>query len=220
MNPLRPGAHERHLLRRKDNPLFAPERRVVDAVALAEARRRDQTERDAFERQFRTLLEAAASLKASEESEVLLELKARLDQAYTLLASLAGAHEPYRQGLRRLTDLLVNTVRRAVANDPLALAELDQEQMAREQHYRLLESPLVADLMRSESPVAPEDLAATLLSASAEELGAALWLFAGDELTLIEQAASALLEGNEASQGVANLALIRAHLGKTLRKGD
>jgi len=220
MNPPRPGAHERHLLRRKDHPLFAPGRRVVDAAALAEARRRDQAEREAFELLFRALLEAAASLKASEESEVLLELKARLDQAYTLLASLAGEHEPYRQGLRRLTDLLLSAVRRAAAADPLALAELEQERLAREQHYRLLEFSLVADLMRPESPVVPEDLAATLLSASAEELEAALWLFAADELAALEQAASALLEERGAPGGQANLAHIRAHLDSTVRNGD
>lgn len=219
MNPTCPGAHERHLLRRKDSPLFAPERRVVDAAALAEARRRDQAEREAFEVQFRALLEAAASLKPSEESEVLLGLKARLDQAYTLLASLAGEHEPYRQGLRRLADLLVNAVRRAVANDPLALAELDQEQMAREQHYRLLAFPLVADLSRTDSPLSPEDLPAALLSAPAEELEAALWLFAGDELAAIEHAASALLAGCEAPRGEANLALIRGHLANAVRNG-
>lgn len=215
MSPTRSGAHERHLLRRKDNPLFAPEQRVVDAAALAEARRRDQAERKAFEVQFRALLEAAASLKPSEESGVLLDLKAPLDQAYTLLASLADEHEPYRQGLRRLTDLLVNTVRRAVANDPLALAELDQEQMAREQHYRLLEFPLVADLMRTDSPLSPEDLPAALLSAPVEELEAALWLFADDELAAIEHAASALLAWAEAGKGQENLVLIRAHLNRT-----
>lgn len=212
MSSPRGGAHERHLKRRQDNPLFPPPIRKVDGTAVKEARRRDVDERTAFDKQFLRLLEESLRLKPNETSEKLLDLKGRLDQAYTLLASLGGEHEPYRQGLRRLTDTLVAAIRRAAGGDPTAVAELAQEQLAREQHYRLLEFPLVADLMRPDSPVASDELVATLLSVQADELEAALWLFDAEQLAAIYREASVLVEAVGTVQAQTNLAVLRVHL--------
>lgn len=209
------GAHERHLLRRQDNPLFAEASRQVDAVSLAMARVRDEAERKAFEEQFRLMLEEVAALNSTEESETLLRLKSRLDQAYTLLASLGGDNETYRHALRYLTDTLIMAIRRAASNDAMALAELDQEQVAREQHYRLLSYPLVADLTRTDSPVPAEELVATLLSGALDELEAALWLFEPTLLAQLYRDAATLMATEGMVRGRENLELIRTHLAQT-----
>jgi hypothetical protein len=215
MNPFRPGAHERHLLRRRDNPLFNKVLRRVEAEELAAARRRDEAEQEDFARQFRVLLDSALCLKPNEESQTLLDLKARLDQAYTQLASLGGDTEPFRQGLRRLTDTIIAAVRQAAARDPHALEELVHEQLAREQHYRLMEFPLVADLMRPDSPIAAEELPAALLSSSMEELEAAIWLFGPDELRALCHAARTLLSETGTDYGCENLVLLESHLSES-----
>lgn len=209
MDISRPGCHERHLLRRRDNPLFPAALRQVDAAQLAAARRRDAAERAEFEQQFRALLEEAAGLKPNEGSEVLLDLKARLDQAYTRLASLGGDTAALKQGLRRLTDSIIAAVQRAAAGDPLAAEELAQEQLARQQHYRLMEAPLAADLMRADMPLSAEELAATLLSAPADELEAALWLFGPEELAVLCREAEELAATTAAARD--NLARMQAH---------
>lgn len=209
MDISRPGCHERHLLRRRDNPLFPAALRQVDAAQLAAARRRDAAERAEFEQQFRALLGEAAGLKPNEASETLLDLKARLDQAYTRLASLGGDTAALKQGLRRLTDSIIAAVQRAAAGDPLAAEELAQEQLARQQHYRLMEAPLAADLMRADMPLSAEELAATLLSAPADELEAALWLFGPDELAVLCREAEGLAATTAAARD--NLARMQAH---------
>lgn len=215
MTTHRPGAHERHLLRRQDSPLFPAASRQVDPVALTRARQRDTAERDAFGERFRGLLEEAAGLRPNEDSERLLRLKARLDQAYTLLASLGGDNASYKQALRRLTDILIVAIRRAAASDAVAVAELAQEQAAREQHYRLVEFPLVADLMRPESPIMPDELVATLLSVSCDELEAALWLFGPEELAPLCRDAALLLDTSGVERGRRNLAVMQSHLSSS-----
>ena len=178
-----PGAHERHLLRKRGNPLFG---RAVDAetdnAAQARARVADEQERDAFMQRFQALLQQAMGLKPNEESEVLLTLKGALDEAYTRCTSLGGDLGPFRQGLARLTETVMAAVRAAAGTDPQAMMELDQEALARASHYRLLEHALVADLMRPDSVVPADELVPTLLSAQEDALEAALWLFDGEHL--------------------------------------
>ncbi len=212
MDALHPGCHQRHLLRRRDNPLFSEELRRVDDALLAQARQRDADEREAFMQRFHALLEEASGLQANEDSETLLGLKARLDQAYTLLASLGGETAPLKQALRRLTDAIVSSIQRAAAGDHLAAEELAQERLAREQHYRLMEHPLAADLMRPDTPIAPGELAATLLSSPREELEAALWLFGAEELASLCREARQLLAAAGSGPAHANLQLMEAQL--------
>jgi hypothetical protein len=182
---------------------------------LALVRQRDSAERDAFGERFRGLLEEAADLSPNEDSERLLRLEARLDRDYTLLASLGGDNASYKQALRRLTDILIAAIRSAAASDAVAVAELAQEQAAREQHYRLVEFPLVADLMRPESPILPEELVATLLSVSSDELEAALWLFGPEELARLCRDAALLLETFGMEYGRRNLAVMQSHLSSS-----
>ncbi|MEW6646817.1 MAG: hypothetical protein AB1450_06435 [Pseudomonadota bacterium] len=205
MSSFRSGAHERHLLRQKNNLLFPAVQRQVDEAALMLAREQDLREREAFSERFRGLLEEAAGLKASEESETLLRLKARLDDAYTLVASLGGDNAVFKQGLRRLTETLMVAIRRSAGSDPTALAELEQERLAREEHYRLLEYPLAADLMRPGSPIRPDELVATLLSSTRQELAVVVWLFGPGEWAAICREAEALLARESTEQGWGNL---------------
>ncbi len=190
------GAHERHLVRRRGNPLFAV---ASDEADLAAARERDAAEAAAFNRRFQQLLQRAAALRPNEESEVLLQLKGELDEAYTYCRSLAGDRTPLLRGLERLTAVIMEAVRRGAAGDAQALAELEAEATARESHYQLLAQPLVADLMRRDSPVAADELVPTLLSAGAAELDAALWLFDDDQLAALCRSGRALLAAQDAA---------------------
>lgn len=187
------GAWERQLLRRHGNPLFGIPAPTVDAAALESARRRDREEREAFHERFVALMREAGELGPNEGSERLLRLKARLEQAYTECAALAGERRRYQEALERLIEAIVRAVRQAAGPDPLAQRELEQEEQARRVHFRLLEQPLVADLMRPDSPVSEDDLAPTLLSEPAAAVEAALWLFGTDELTTLCRAGRALL---------------------------
>ncbi len=189
----KPGAHERHLLRKRDNPLFASAGATVTAADIIAARQRDAGELAAFVDHFRDLLQAALALKPNEESEVLLQLKGRMDEAYTRCASLGGDTTPFKQGLARITASIMAGIRSGAGDDAQALTELEQEQLARESHYRLLEHALVADLVRPESPIGEDELVPTLLGAAPAELDAALWLFDAPQLAQLCRAGHELL---------------------------
>lgn len=206
-----PGAHERHLLRKRGNPLFDRVATADDGEALAQARLADAQELDAFMQRFRDLLQRSMDLKPNEESEELLRLKSALDEAYTYAATLSGDPVPLQQGLVRLTATVMAAIRGGARDDQQALMELEQEGLARESHYRLLEHALVADLMRPDSPVPAEELVPTLLSESGEGLDAALWLFDQEQLSRLCGEGRRLLEerrraGEELPAAWSNLA--------------
>jgi hypothetical protein len=75
-----------------------------------------------------------------------------------------------------------------------AHSELDQEEMAREAHFALLDAPLVADLLNPASPIHPDELVPTLLSADKDELQLALQMFDEVQLLAILSQGAALLE--------------------------
>lgn len=188
-----PGAHERRLQRMHDNPLFPAERRGVTQADVALARQRDAEERDRFLADFQTLLQEAVNLSGTVESDVILSLKERLDQAYERCSSLPGDVREIKQALRRLVGVIMHRVRTHAADDPQALAKLRDEDIARETHYELQDFPLVADLLRDDNPVREDELVPSLLSESRESLAAALQLFEPEQIGLIAREASALL---------------------------
>ena len=197
MTPLfgkRPGAHERHLQRRFNNPLFAPERRQVSLADVIAAQELDSDEQARFAEEFRGLVEEAASLRPNEESEVILGLKERLEQAYEQCAGLGGEQAQPKVALKRLVELVVAAVRRGAGSDPKAREELVREALARSLHYDLLEHALVADLLRPDSPVGADELIPTLLSEPEEAVRAAMHLFDEGQRTMMRGQARALLE--------------------------
>ena len=215
----RPGRWERHLLRKHDNPLFPPEERSLSDARLQEAQRRDHEELSSFITEFRQLVYSAVNLEHSVGSEVVLEMKERLDKAYEQAARMADDQSETRQAIRKLLAIIMEAVRKGAANDQAALLELAQEERARKAHFELLESTLVADLLDPESPIEEEDLVPTLLSASSRELSAALSLFDREQLTLLYSRGEELLGDLDRPPGRARerLAEMERHLNRQLQ---
>ncbi|WP_303907234.1 hypothetical protein [Thiohalomonas denitrificans] len=207
----RPGPRERHLARKWDNPLFDRDRPLAQAE-VDEAARLDREELSAFLERFQRLVREAAELSSNEESESVLDLKARLEHAYTEGAGLGGNQQPVMEALLKLIEVVMRAVRAGAGEDPVALRELEDEEQARQVHYRLLEHALVADLMRPDALIGREELAETLLSEEPHAVEAALWLFGPDELRQLREEAHQRLEqlrreGHEATAAWQNLAL-------------
>lgn len=188
-----PGRRERHLLRKQDNPLFPPAERRITPPQLEEAQRLDHEELERFIGEFRQLVQRAVTLQPNVGSEVVLALKAALDKAYEQAAGLADDQRETQQAIVRLSALVMDAVRKGAGNDPVALGELEQESLARQTHFELLREPLVADLLDPDSPIAPHELAATLLSADESALTAALVLFDDEQRGVLHRDAERLL---------------------------
>jgi hypothetical protein len=213
----RPGRRERHMLRRHENPLFAWPAVPVQPEVLLEAQRSDHDEMEAFRDSFRGLLQRAVDLPADAGSDVVLGLKEALETHYEQSFGLPEDQTEPRQAIARLISVIMRTIWRQAGSDPVAQQELSDEETARAVHFRLLEQPLVADLLHPESPIRPEELVPSLLSATEAEVGAAAEVFDGDQLAIIVQDAEALLSARAAAEldlsgARGRLALLRLRL--------
>lgn len=189
----RPGRRERHLRRRHGNPLFAWPPQEVAPEALLEAQRLDHEDMEAFRDAFRDAVERAVGLPPDAGSDPVLELKADLERLYEKACSLPEDQTEPKAALAKLIEVIMNTLRRHTEGDATALGELSDEAAARAIHFRLLAQPLVADILHPDSPILPQELTPSLLSAADEELAAACELFDEAQLAAIADEAEALV---------------------------
>ena len=177
-----PGRHERHFLRKLDNPLFdAP---IIDFSdeGLLEAQRLDNDELVNYLTELRALVQRAITLNPNEESQVILDLKAELDQSYEKACTLADDQRGNKEAISQLLEVIMKTVSTSAGNDTLAQQQLEDEVLARTIHFRLLEHPIVADILDPDTQIQPQELVAALLSESEEGLAATLEIFDAEQL--------------------------------------
>ncbi len=189
-----PGPHERQLRRKYHNPLFTAESEGISQQALESARRQDRSELQQFLQDFQVLVQQAADLQANTDSEIILEMKERLDQAYTRCCAMPGDHPEIKAAINQLIQIIMKAIRQGAANDPLALSKLDEEDMARQLHQQLHENMLIVDLLLPDSPVSDTELLPTLLGENPETLQTTLQFFDLEQLRLLYDNGKVLLE--------------------------
>ncbi|MEN8177197.1 MAG: hypothetical protein ABFS39_01080 [Pseudomonadota bacterium] len=183
-----PGRHERHLVRKHNNELFPESERTLTSDQLNEAQRLDHEELVAYIGDLRKLVGEAVALGPHEQSDVILELKERLDKSYETACRLADDQTPNKEAIKKLVSVVMQAVWKGAGNDSLAHQELEHEGEARKTHYELLEYHLVADLLDPESLIKEKELLPSLLTAQQEEFEAAVTLFDPTQLkALCEQ---------------------------------
>lgn len=210
-----PGSCERHLLRKANN-LFFPDKTELNDDNLLTAQTKDHNARQQFSNDFITLVNDITALSSNVDSEMILELKNQLDQAYEKASVVGGDQSKSKDAIRKLITHIMAAVRRSAGNDMQAQRELDQEQEAREAHFALLESPLVADLLNPDSPIHTDELIPTLLTASKEDLQLALQIFDEVQLVTILGSGAELVEqlqddGVDVSDALEKLAFIQGY---------
>ena len=194
-----------------NNPLFGEARNQVGKDDLAQARLEDGMEKDRFMLMFQELLHKAVDLPPNAPSETVLEIKEQLDRSYQQACALPGDMSSVKQAIVRLTGVIMRAIREGAGNDPHALQQLIEEDVARKAHFELQEIPLVAALMHPDSPVADDELIPTLLSGDADALTAALNLFDEQQLASLCHDAGAFLRRHDPQRRLEN-AWARLHL--------
>ena len=189
----RPGARERHLKRKHNNPLFDDFDSVTEE-AVTTAREADEQAYNDFIADFEKLVGDIAALEPQAETQEVLDLKARLDQAFEASAILPGDLEPIHDAIQKLMAPMMRAIYKNAQNDPAALATLEEEDNARALHYTLLGNPLVADIFSDRSPIEADELAATLLSEHVALLEQAIEIFTPEQCAVIRDDAVALLD--------------------------
>ena len=211
-----PGAFERHLIRRENNPLFGERQVVVNSDSLMDVQKRDHDLLQQFMLDFREAMSLAVALKPNEESDVILNIKDKLDKLYVTSVSVADDQSRVKESIKKLLMVVMQSVRKGAEGDPKALQELEQEDMAREANYAFLESQLVADILDPDSPIENEDLIPTLLSANKDDLALANQLFDLEQLAHILFEAEVLLnqlekEGHDLKKPAENFVFIEGY---------
>jgi len=212
-----PGAHERHLIRRHDNILFGERATQTNTGSLQKMQKIDHDILQKFMSDFREIMTKSVRLKANEESEVILAVKDQLDKLYATSVSVADDQSRVQESIRKLIEVIMQSIRKGAVDDPKALQELDQEDTARKAHFAFLESTLVADILDPESPITNEDLLPTLLSAEKDDLALTTQLFDKDQITFILEQGKQLLnkldsEGEDITQAAENYIFMEGYL--------
>lgn len=195
-----PGPRERHLQRKANNQLFPETVRNISQQDIDQARQQDDMELINFMNDFQSLVQEAIDLKPETNSEIILDLKERLDKSYAHCCALPGDQSQIKQAVRKLIEAVMGAVRGGASTDPKALQELEEEQQAREIHFALHDQQLVADLMLEDSPIMQDELIPALLNDSSEGLIAALNLFEEEALSAVYQQARILLQSIDNSE--------------------
>jgi len=194
-----PGARERQLMRRYQNPLFGAYAEF-SANELDTARSDDALERDSFYQDFQKILQEIAEFNGEVDSEKILAMKQRVDQMYEQACGLSGDNQAAIDGLARLQTMIMDAISQGAKNDANAVRELKQEAAARELHQQLLRHKLICDLLRPDGVIPQAQLAATMLSEDIESVRAALILFQLRPLQALIDACEKLLAGVDTSE--------------------
>lgn len=189
-----PGCWERHLQRQYENPLFTDV--VAQPLTQAQidaARHQDENEIQLFKESFETLLQDVSALEARVEIEVVLKLEHRIESLYEQGAGLKDDLTAEKQGLRKLSELIMQSLWSSGTLDPQTQAQLAKEAVERERHFSLLAHPVIAHLLRPESPITQTHIVPTLLTENEAALQAAMSLFEQEQRATLYQEAKRLM---------------------------
>ncbi len=188
-----PGCQESHLRRRYRNHLLSSDETITQDM-INSAHQEDLAELERFKQDFADLMDRAMKLQPNSESDIILNLKEDIDRLYEQCAGLAGDPTPYKKGLTRLMEVIMAAVRKGADKDPAAHEQLNQEELARTQHYELLKLPLISHLLRSDSPIKACELAAVILGEDVDNARTILELFDPEHIIELKNQAEVLLK--------------------------
>jgi len=189
-----PGAYERHVQRKFNNPLLYALDQPLSEKEVEQAREKDQQDLRVFLDTFQDTVQETAALAGSVEADILLDLKQQLERLYVTSASLAGDMQQHQEALLKLIDICMAGIQRGAEGDQGALKKLDDEIQARLVFFKLLESALAADLIRGDEIISANELLPTLLSQSGPDLINSLELFEPEHLSIILEQATDYFE--------------------------
>ena len=212
-----PGAFERHLIRRYNNPLFEDHQTEINSDTLMEVQKKDHDILQQFMIDVKETMTKAVTFKPNEDSEVILAIKDQLDKLYATSVSVADDQTRVKESIKKLLTVIMQSVRQGAGNDAHALQELEQEEGARAANFEFLESKLVADILDPDSPIDNDDLVPTLLSIKdKDELALATQLFDLEQITFLLGEGETLLNkldaaGEDVKEAAVNFVFVEGY---------
>ena len=192
-----PGPRERQLQRKQNNPLFSSSATITQQTVQF-AQQQDQHAMQQFMEQFRELVQRVVRLDKNVESDVVLLLKAQLEQQYAVCSGLVGQPAAIKDAIRKLITAISSTLRATSKNDPDALEKLSKDEEHTTLHLHLCDHLIVSDILNPDEIISNDEQIPALLNESEDGLRAALALFPPERLKLMVEEGKALLKKTEA----------------------
>ena len=185
---LDPGAYERHLQRRYNNPLFPPSRQRVTLQELRIAQARDRTDAEAIRQEFYDLLQEIEGLPSLTTQTDVSVIRERIDDLHDKAAEVGGLSNVIN-GLIKIRKAVIDTWRKAIVNNPAALAALERAESLYRARARIAYNPFVAQMSRIPS----EEIVPALLTEDADTIRIAMEILDEGTKETVRQAAVSLL---------------------------
>lgn len=170
-----------------------------------------------FMEQFRELVQRAVKLDKNVESDVILLLKAQLEQQYAVCTGLPGQPVAIQEAIRKLIAAISSTLRSTSKDDPHALEKLDSDEEHTRLHLHLCDYLIVSDILNPDEIIGEAEKLPAILNETDEALQAALALFPPERIGAMIETGKTLLrqveaEGHSLPQAWQNLAQMESWL--------
>jgi len=156
-----PGCFERHLKRRRQNPLFPTDRQDVSPIEIEQARQRDNEERSALKSRIVENLYPLMEGPDSVDGQIAIDLLQKLHQLVELVYQSDQGLEQEAVALQRGYQSLSESMR--IVRGPEYAAQLDAGARALQAQIALFSAPLLATLSRTDSPMRSDELVPSIL---------------------------------------------------------
>ena len=190
-----PGAFERHLIRRYNNPLFAPERREITHAEIDEAKAQDARDIQRLDENWNRLIAEIRALPEKITSSTVDDLRERIDELIQIGLGIGGHAHGITSKAKELRQMLIQTWAKGLEGHPDAKLALEKSERFNQEYGARFENPFVAELSRENSPIPEEEIIASLLTEKPETIAIVLSFSEPDPRQSIRQSAIALLRG-------------------------
>lgn len=212
-----PGAWERHLIRRHDNPHYFEKITAPSSQEIAESQTRDQQELSQFHSALESLVSRTMTLTDDSCTESIVLVKKDLDACHDTAFGLAADLTEQKNAIATLNEIITGAMQRSMNNDDEAKSLLlIQNEAARMAKLRRLEYPIVCDLLRSVSPIPNGELTGALLSESDSAYKTALEILEKDRKIYLAQRIDTIITNltseSHKSQALRKLELLQKQL--------
>jgi hypothetical protein len=166
----RPGAHERHLQRRHNNLLFPAARRVVTTSAVLDARRKDDSE-------LRDLRDRCNAIELPDElplnwSDFLSDIREQIDELKARARQIGGDTSRIIDYLNNTRSDMANVWKAGMKGNEEGLRLYETAEAAAREHDELFRGDFGHQLLREDTCIPPDEIAAALLSEDAKTVAA------------------------------------------------
>ncbi|MBF0264548.1 MAG: hypothetical protein HQL46_04695 [Gammaproteobacteria bacterium] len=187
-----PGPHEYIFQKVYSNPLIL-DKAEISLDALSEAKTLDKKLNNQYNDEFVSLVDEISKLKPNVDFEIILKHKEQLENLYLQVCRLGGEKDVYKKSIITLINSMMKSLWQSGKDDDEALLKLRDEEIAREIHFNLLESRLIAEIISEQSCIEQEHLIPILLLESPGNVKSILSLFTIDQYAQIYESSLSLL---------------------------